>query len=66
MRKDAIEVVKATYYRINTNKRSFCFELFGLDYLIDSKFKPYLIEVNTNPCLELCSHSLERLIPRMI
>jgi len=34
--------------------------------MIDSSFKPLLIEINTNPCLELSSSGLERLIPRMI
>ena len=27
------------------------FELFGLDFMIDSLGKLWLIEVNTNPCL---------------
>ena len=34
--------------------------------MIDEDFKPWLIEVNTNPCLELSSPVLERLIPYMI
>ena len=29
------------------------FEIFGLDFMIDDRLKPWLIEVNTNPCLEL-------------
>lgn len=34
--------------------------------MIDDDGKPFLIEMNTNPCLELsCSH-LARLIPQMI
>jgi len=27
--------------------------VFGLDFMIDEDFKVWLIEVNTNPCLEL-------------
>ena len=41
-------------------------EVFGLDFMIDDEFKPYLIEVNTNPCLELSSPLLARLIPTML
>ena len=32
----------------------------------DENFKIYLIEINTNPCLELSSTLLTRLIPNMI
>lgn len=28
------------------------FEVFGFDFMLDENFKVYLIEVNTNPCLE--------------
>ena len=34
--------------------------------MIDEAFKTYLIEFNTNPCLELSSTLLARLIPNMI
>jgi len=34
--------------------------------MIDEVFKVYLIEVNTNPCLEIQSTLLARLIPNMI
>ena len=37
-----------------------------MDYMIDEDFKIYLIEVNTNPCLETSSSLLARLIPNMI
>lgn len=30
-----------------------CFELLGIDFMIDKEFKPYLIEINTNPALLL-------------
>ena len=43
-----------------------CFELFGFDFLVDSEYRTWLVEVNTNPCLETSSPLLEKLIPRMI
>jgi hypothetical protein len=42
------------------------FELFGLDFLVDSHFRPWLLEVNTNPCLELSSPLLQTLIPGVV
>lgn len=40
------------------------FELFGYDFMIDEDLKVYLIEVNTNPCLDTSPCGLlKRLIP---
>jgi hypothetical protein len=47
-------------------KRKYCFELFGFDYIIDGDLNVWLIEANTNPCLEESSKLLEVLLPRMI
>jgi hypothetical protein len=52
--------------KLNSNKRKFCFEIFGYDYIIDKDFNVWLIEANTNPCIEESSKILEMLIPRMI
>lgn len=40
--------------KITTNQRGqgCCFELFGYDFIIDADYDLWLIEVNTNPCLE--------------
>lgn len=27
-------------------------EVFGYDFILDENIRPWLIEVNTNPCLE--------------
>lgn len=43
-----------------------CFEVFGYDFIIDEGMKVWLIEVNTNPCLEESSELLRCLMPRMI
>jgi hypothetical protein len=52
--------------KLNPSRRKNCFELFGLDFMIDSDFSVWLIEVNTNPCIEESSRLLETLLPRML
>jgi hypothetical protein len=34
--------------------------------MIDRELKPWLIEVNTNPCLEESCETLKQLVPRML
>jgi tubulin monoglycylase TTLL3/8 len=42
------------------------FEVFGYDFMVDEDFKVWLLEVNTNPCLELGCCLLSALIPSML
>jgi len=58
--------VFSTRKKLNPENRKFTFELFGYDFIIDSDFNVWLIEVNTNPCLEESSALLKCLLPRMI
>ncbi len=44
--------------KLNKNERSHCFEIFGYDFMLDVNCKPWLIEVNTNPCIEESSRLL--------
>ena len=60
------DVFRAVYGKVDPKRRVNTFEVFGLDFMIDDEFKLYLIEVNTNPCLELSSPLLARLIPNML
>ena len=41
------------------------FEIFGYDFLIDSEYNPFLIEINTNPGYEESSPLIKMLLPRM-
>ena len=52
--------------KINLSKRSKCFEIFGYDFILDINFKPYLLEINTNPGYEESSPLIKMLVPRMI
>ena len=74
--KDVIEsqmqnIVKVTFM---SAKDSFCkdsncnscFEIFGFDFIVDSAFKAWLIEVNTNPCLEESSRILKEYIKKVL
>ena len=52
--------------KLNQKDRKYCFEIFGFDFLVDKDLNVWLIEVNTNPCLELSSNLLRLIIPRMV
>lgn len=66
MNKITTDIFRAVYTKLDPKRRLHCMEVFGLDFMIDDDFKPYLIEVNTNPCLELACPLLARLIPNVI
>ena len=51
---------------IDPHRRKYTFELFGYDFILDEDFNTWLIEVNTNPCLEESSQMLKEYIPRMV
>lgn len=52
--------------KINPHKRKHCFEVFGYDFILDDSYKVWLIEVNSNPCIEMSSSILRVLMPRML
>lgn len=60
---DSFEAVK---YKMNHEKRSNCFELFGYDFMITNEFNVLLIEVNTNPCLETPCSLLSSMISSVL
>ena len=65
--KEIIELTtKSIKTIINKSKRNHCFEIFGYDFMMDEDKNVYLIEINTNPGLEISSKVIEILVPRMI
>jgi len=66
MKRLATDTIKAVSRKMDPNRRQSSFEIFGYDFMVDEDMKPWLIEVNTNPCLELSSPYLARLIPAML
>jgi hypothetical protein len=59
-------VLRAVASKLNYNRRRTCFEIFGLDFIVDRLGGTWLLEANVNPCIETSSPLLEKLIPRML
>ncbi|KAL4453178.1 hypothetical protein ABPG74_015409 [Tetrahymena malaccensis] len=66
MKSYALDCVRSIFTKIDPNRRQFSFELFGLDFMIDDDLKVWLIEVNSNPCLEQSCPLLTKIIPPLI
>jgi tubulin monoglycylase TTLL3/8 len=66
LKKMTLDAVKSTYPKLDPFKRINSFELFGLDFMLDDDGKPWLIEINANPCLETSCAVLNRVIPPLI
>lgn len=52
--------------KLNTKNIEASFELLGIDFMIDSHLKLWLIEINSNPCLSMLSPITEALIPDLV
>ena len=57
---------KAGKNKINIMERKNCFEIYGYDFILDTNYNPFLLEINTNPGLEESSPLIKMLVPRMI
>lgn len=66
MKQMAQDSMRAVSRKLDSSRKSYSYEIFGYDFMIDEDFNVWLIEVNTNPCLELSSPYLARLIPAMV
>lgn len=60
------DTIAATCTKLDPKRRLHSFEILGYDFMIDEFFHPWLIEVNTNPCLALSGPYLNTLIPKML
>ena len=60
------DTIKAVFSKIDPSRKQCSFEIFGYDFMLDEDFKLYLIEVNTNPCLDQPCPLLARMIPHML
>lgn len=63
MRNVCRDIFLSTEGKLGGDRSEDAFEIYGLDFMLDEDLKPWLIEVNTNPCLELSSSLLSRVIP---
>ena len=60
------DTILATFRKLDPARHNASFEVFGYDFMLEADLRPLLIEVNTNPCLELTSAPLLKVIPRML
>lgn len=66
MKQIATDVIHASALNIDPERRLNNFEIFGMDFMIDSNYNVWLIEVNTNPCLETTCPVLNKIIPKFL
>jgi tubulin monoglycylase TTLL3/8 len=66
IKKIVTDTFRATYHLLDSKKRMNSFELFGFDFMLNDLFKPYLIEVNSNPSLEPSNNYLTKLFTHML
>lgn len=60
------DAVRSVTHVLNPRLIDHCFEVFGFDFMVDSNYRVWLIEVNTNPCLDMCNSYLSCLIQNML
>ena len=52
--------------KLNCKKNTLSFQIFGYDFIIDRNFKPWILEINYNPGLQISSKVIENIVPRMV
>lgn len=66
MKELATDSIRSTYSMLDPDRREHNFELFGLDFMLDENLNVYIIEVNTNPCLETSCPLLTKIITPLV
>lgn len=61
-----VKTMESVRTKLNPDLRKGCFEIFGFDFMLDADLTVWLIEANTNPCIEESSQLLRVLLPRML
>lgn len=61
-----VKTFESVRTKLNPEQRKGCFEILGFDFMVDADFTVWLIECNTNPCIEESSQLLKVLLPRML
>lgn len=65
--KDLIEVsMNCVGNKLMPHKCTLSFQIFGYDFIIDNNYKPWILEINYNPGLQITSQVIENIVPRMI
>ena len=66
MKERATQLIVSTANKLNPKMKEYSFEIFGLDFMLDDKLNPFIIEANSNPCIEVDGNVLSRIIPQML
>jgi hypothetical protein len=66
LRRIGTDIVRAAFPFIDPQRRANNFEIFGIDVMVDHECRCWLIEVNTNPCIEVNCAVLAAVIPGML
>ncbi len=66
MKQIATHLIQSTARKLNPKRKEYAFEIFGLDFMLDDKLNPFLIEANSNPCIEVDGSVLGKVIPAML
>jgi len=63
----AFQSLRATSKYLDPDRLGCSFEIFGYDFMVTDSYKVYLIEVNSNPCLDTNQDPvMQKLIPHML